>query len=82
LPSTIIDRPKSGMRVPVQAWLNGALRDLANDLLFGKKARERGLFQEKTIRQWLKGEGLIYARQGGKLWLLLTLELWLQEFLD
>jgi asparagine synthase (glutamine-hydrolysing) len=82
LPSTIIDRPKSGMRVPVQAWLNGALRDLSNDLLFGKKARERGLFQEKTIRKWLKGEGLIYARQGGKLWLLLTLELWLQEFLD
>jgi asparagine synthase (glutamine-hydrolysing) len=82
LPNTIIDRPKSGMRVPVQAWLNGALRDLSNDLLFGKKARERGLFQEKTIRTWLKGEGLVYARQGGKLWLLLTLELWLQAFLD
>lgn len=82
LPSTIIDRPKSGMRVPVQNWLNGALRELSNELLFGKKARSRGLFQEKTIRNWLKGEGLIYARQGGKLWLLLTLELWLQTFLD
>ena len=82
LPTTIIDRPKSGMRVPVQNWLTGALKDLSNDLLFGKKARERGLFQEKTIKTWLKGEGLIYARQGGKLWLLLTLELWLQAFLD
>ena len=82
LPSTIIDRPKSGMRVPVQAWLKGALKDLSNDLLFGKKARERGLFQEKTIRTWLKGEGLVYAKHGGKLWLLLTLELWLQAFLD
>jgi len=82
LPATIIDRPKSGMRVPVQNWLRGALKDLANDLLFGKKARERGLFQEKTIRTWLRGEGLIYARHGGKLWLLLTLELWLQAFLD
>lgn len=82
LPSTIIDRPKSGMRVPVQNWLHGALKDLSNDLLFGKKARQRGLFQEKTIRTWLKGEGLLYARHGGKLWLLLTLELWLQAFLD
>ncbi len=82
LPATIIDRPKSGMRVPVQNWLHGALRDLSNDLLFGKKARERGLFQETTVRTWLKGEGLIYARHGGKLWLLLTLELWLQAFLD
>ncbi len=82
LPATIIDRPKSGMRVPVQNWLRGALKDLSNDLLFGKKARQRGLFQEKTICAWLKGDGLIYARQGGKLWLLLTLELWLQAFLD
>ncbi len=82
LPATIIDRPKSGMRVPVQNWLHGALRELSNDLLFGQKARQRGLFQEKTIRTWQTGEGLIYARQGGKLWLLLTLELWLQAFLD
>lgn len=82
LPETIIDRPKSGMRVPVQNWLKGALRDLSNDLLFGKTARQRGLFQEETIRTWLKGEGVVYARQGGKLWLLLTLEIWLQAYLD
>ena len=82
LPTTIIDRPKSGMRVPIQNWLTGALRELSNDLLFGKKARQRGIFQEKTIKTWMKGEGLIYARQGSKLWLLLTLELWLQAFLD
>jgi asparagine synthase (glutamine-hydrolysing) len=82
LPTTIIDRPKSGMRVPVQNWLHGALRDLSNELLFGKQLRVRGLFQEKTIRTWLKGEGLIYARQGGKLWLLITLEIWLRNFFD
>lgn len=82
LPATIIDRPKSGMRVPVQNWLHGPLRRLARELLLGKRARARGLFQEKTIKTWLTGEGLIYARQGGKLWLLITLELWLQAFLD
>jgi asparagine synthase (glutamine-hydrolysing) len=82
LPTTIIDRPKSGMRVPVQNWLHGALRDLSNELLFNKQSRIHGLFQEKTIRKWLKSEGLIYARQGGKLWLLITLELWLRNFFD
>jgi asparagine synthase (glutamine-hydrolysing) len=70
------------MLVPVQNWLHGALRDLSNELLFGKQLRVRGLFQEKTIRTWLKGEGLIYARQGGKLWLLITLEIWLRNFFD
>lgn len=82
LPATIIDRPKSGMRVPVQQWLHTSLRPLANDLLLGKRARSRGLFQTATIRSWMRGEGSVYARQGGKLWLLLTLELWLREFID
>jgi asparagine synthase (glutamine-hydrolysing) len=82
LPSTIIERPKSGMRVPVQTWLRGPLRALAHDLLLGRQARTRGLFQPATIRAWLRGEGALYPRQGGKLWLILTLELWLRAFLD
>lgn len=82
LPSTIIDRPKSGMRVPVQRWLHGPLRDLANDLLLGPQARARDLFRPETIRAWLRGEGSLWPRQGGKLWLVLTLELWLRAYLD
>lgn len=78
LPSTIVDRPKSGMRVPVQQWLQGPLRDLAHDLLLGPSARD--LFRQDTIRAWLRGDGSLLPRQGGKLWLVLTLELWLREF--
>lgn len=80
LPPTIVDRPKSGMRVPVQQWLHGPLRDLGHDLLLGRPARERGLFRPETIRSWLRGEGALLPRQGGKLWLVLTLELWLRSF--
>jgi asparagine synthase (glutamine-hydrolysing) len=82
LPATIVDRPKSGMRVPVQAWLRGPLRDLAADLLLGPAARARGLFQPATIQTWLRGEGLLWPRQGTLLWLVLTLELWLRAYLD
>ena len=80
LPVTIVDRPKSGMRVPVQQWLAGPLRDLGHDLLLGRSARARGLFREDTIRSWLRGKGALLPRQGGKLWLLLSLELWLRSF--
>ncbi|QHY96612.1 Asparagine synthetase [glutamine-hydrolyzing] 1 [Streptomyces sp. S4.7] len=80
LPPTIVDRPKSGMRVPVQQWLDGPLRELGHDLLLGRSARARGLFREDTIRSWLRGEGTLLPRQGGKLWLVLTLELWLRSF--
>ncbi|MFE1414204.1 asparagine synthetase B family protein [Streptomyces sp. NPDC085524] len=80
LPATVIDRPKSGMRVPVQQWLTGPLRDLGHELLLGSRSRQRGLFRPETIRTWLKGEGTLLPRQGGKLWLVLTLELWLRSY--
>ncbi|MFD0312786.1 asparagine synthetase B family protein [Streptomyces flavalbus] len=80
LPATVVDRPKSGMRVPVQQWLGGPLRELAGDLLLGRAARQRGLFRPDTVRTWMRGEGTLLPRQGGKLWLLLTLELWLRAY--
>lgn len=80
LPATVVDRPKSGMRVPVQQWLSGPLRDLGGDLLLGREARQRGLFRPDTVRTWMRGEGALLPRQGGKLWLLLTLELWLRSY--
>lgn len=80
LPATVVDRPKSGMRVPVQQWLDGPLRELGDDLLLGPSTRARGLFREDTLRTWLHREGTLLPRQGGKLWLVLTLELWLRSF--
>ncbi|MGW4897564.1 asparagine synthetase B family protein [Kitasatospora sp. NPDC004240] len=80
LPDTVTDRPKSGMRVPVQQWLRGPLRDLSGDLLLGRQARGRGLFRPDTVKLWMRREGALLPRQGGKLWLLLTLELWLRAY--
>ena len=76
LPATIVDRPKSGMRVPVQRWLSGPLRSLTGDVLLS--GRGRGLFNPRTVRSWLRRDGALLPRQGGKVWLVLTLELWLR----
>ncbi len=80
LPGAVVDRPKSGMRVPVQQWLHGPLRDLSAELLLGRTARERGLVRPDTVRTWMRREGTLLPRQGGKLWLVLTLELWLRAY--
>ncbi|GGQ64304.1 asparagine synthetase B family protein [Kitasatospora griseola] len=80
LPDTVTYRPKSGMRVPVQQWLRGPLSELTGDLLLGAGARARGLFRADTVETWMRGGGLLLPRQGGKLWLLLTLELWLRAY--
>ncbi|RBM16092.1 asparagine synthetase B [Streptomyces sp. PT12] len=78
LPGTVVDRPKSGMRVPVQRWLEGPLRDLSAELLLGREARARGLFRASTVREWTRRRGTLLPRHGSKVWLLLTLELWLR----
>ncbi|MFF0390584.1 asparagine synthetase B family protein [Kitasatospora sp. NPDC004615] len=80
LPDTVTYRPKSGMRVPVQQWLRGPLAEHTADLLLGPTARARGLFRADTVETWMRGGGLLLPRQGGKLWLLLTLELWLRSY--
>ncbi len=56
------------------------LHDLTHDLLFGDSARQRALFRPDTIRTWLRGDGALLPRQGGKIWQLLTLELWLRSY--
>jgi asparagine synthase (glutamine-hydrolysing) len=78
LPRTIVDRPKSGMRVPVQQWLRGPLRTLAHEVLLDRK--QHPFLDMRTVRSWLRGEGALLPRQGGKLWLVLTLELWLRAY--
>lgn len=82
LPDTIVHRPKSGMRVPVQQWLRGPLRDLAGDALLSRAAADRGLLRREVIIDWLAGRGSVHPRHGAKLWLTLTLELWLRAHLD
>jgi len=78
LPHTIVDRPKSGMRVPVQQWLTGPMRSLTREVLLDR--RSHALFDMATVRSWLRGDGALLPRQGGKLWLVLTLELWLRAY--
>lgn len=56
----------------------GPLAELGHDLLLGPSAS--GLFRRNTIRTWLRREGTLLPRHGGKLWLVLTLELWLRSF--
>lgn len=82
LPSTIVRRPKSGMRVPVQQWLGGPLRDLAGDALLSRAAVDRGLLRRDVVADWLGGRGSLYPRHGAKVWLALTLELWLRAHVD
>ena len=79
LPAAILERPKSGMLVPVEGWFQGPLLPAAKErLLDGLKPY--GLFRRQYLERLLAGRlGGLRPRHGAKIWLLLTLEVWLRR---
>jgi asparagine synthase (glutamine-hydrolysing) len=78
LPEAIIRRPKSGMMVPVQFGFRQVWNQQARRLLLSRDAAIRPYLNQDLIRQWLDYQGDPWSRYGVKLWLIATLEYWLQ----
>ncbi|WP_448207918.1 asparagine synthase (glutamine-hydrolyzing) [Azospirillum sp. sgz302134] len=78
-PPAAIDRPKMGFGIPIQAWLDGPLRPLVQDLLVGSAAPAIPWLDDAEVRSVVRG---YYDRTGAnvaQVWLLLMLRLWLDE---
>jgi asparagine synthase (glutamine-hydrolysing) len=78
LPRSIVERPKSGMMVPVQIGFRNHWNRQATRLLLNRKAAIAPLLERELIRDWLHYKGDAWNRYGVKLWLLCSLEYWLQ----
>jgi asparagine synthase (glutamine-hydrolysing) len=79
LPPAVVERPKSGMMVPVEAWFSGALAGLARERLLEGLA-PRGLVSRAYLERLLDRKNVgLRPRRGVKIWLLLTLESWLRQ---
>ncbi|MEZ6138530.1 MAG: asparagine synthase-related protein [Pirellulaceae bacterium] len=77
LPREVIERPKSGMRVPVHYWFRKELRRYAASILSKRDIQQAGIFNHERVAQLLRyeteeGPG----RYGLRLWMLLTFEIW------
>lgn len=81
LPREIIERPKSGMLVPVEGWFQKPLLPEAKARLLDGLTRW-DLFDRKWLERLLAGKlGGLRPRHGAKIWLLVTLEAWLRTML-
>jgi len=79
LPPSVVERQdKMGFPVPLQEWLRGQLRDFTWDVLSTSEARQRELTNNCAVLDGIDHE----PQFGRKVWGLLCLELWQQQFHD
>ncbi|MEZ4561143.1 MAG: asparagine synthase (glutamine-hydrolyzing) [Thermomicrobiales bacterium] len=76
VPKALMERPKMGFGVPIDAWLRGPLRDWAEDLLDPSTMRQDGHFNPEPIQQKWR-EHLSGARNWQyHIWTVLQFQAW------
>src|SRR6266849_9223033 len=82
LPEEVLRQPKAGFAAPVDYWLAHDLRPMVDDLLSESQVRKRGLFQPEVVRRYIDEHRRGAEDWSMQIWQLLTLETWMQLFLD
>ncbi len=82
LPQEVLRQPKAGFAAPVDYWLANDLKEMVDDLLSESRIRDRGLFRPEAVRTFVDEHRRGEQDWSMQIWQFLTLELWMQTFLD
>ncbi len=82
LPAEVLRRPKAGFAAPVDYWLAHDLKEMVDDLLSARQIQQRGLFRPEVVRRFVEEHRSGRQDWSMQLWQFITLELWMQTFLD
>jgi asparagine synthase (glutamine-hydrolysing) len=82
LPEEVLRQPKAGFAAPTDYWLANDLREMTDDLLSESRVRDRGLFRPEAVTKFVNEHRAGSQDWSMQIWQFLTLELWMQTFLD
>jgi asparagine synthase (glutamine-hydrolysing) len=82
LPSEVLRQPKAGFAAPIDYWLAHDLREMVDDLLSETNIRKRGLFRPERVQRFIEQHRRGAEDWSMQIWQLLTLEHWMQVFVD
>ncbi len=82
LPKKVVYRPKASFGAPIRSWISGSLKDMVGDLLCERNLRKRDFFNHAYVNQLIDDNKRGRKDNAYQIYELLTIELWLQNFLD
>jgi asparagine synthase (glutamine-hydrolysing) len=82
LPREVLRQPKAGFGAPVDYWLANDLKGMVDDLLSPSQVRKRRIFQPSAVQRFVEEHRSGRRDWSMQIWQFLTLELWMQTFLD
>ena len=79
VPRALVERPKMGFAVPIDAWLRGPLRGWGEALLEPSRLRREGFLDVGQVRRCWDAHQAGVARNGHYLWDVLMFQAWLER---
>jgi asparagine synthase (glutamine-hydrolysing) len=82
LPDEVLRQPKAGFAAPTDYWLANDLTEMTDDVLCESRIRDRGLFRSDVVQKMIRQHRAGRQDWSMQIWQWLTLELWMQGFMD
>jgi asparagine synthase (glutamine-hydrolysing) len=82
VPRPLVDRPKAGFDVPLDAWLRGPLKEWASDLLSAERLEQQGLFDARLVARQMADHHSGRRDNQHRLWNLLMFQAWYERWMS
>jgi asparagine synthase (glutamine-hydrolysing) len=82
LPTKLMDRPKSGFAIPIEAWLLNELKPFVNEYLDEQFIIKQNIFNNYEIQRIRDSFYNGKTESGQKIWYLLMFQMWYDKWMN